>query len=122
MTSIKKELSKEELIKADTQELTAKVKEVEKKRTNKKEEDPKKALEALGKMFGSMSEGANKSDAKDMQKAGAFLEALGGLMGAEQTKEQKEAREKANIEQEKSNKKADKEFDEMSQELDMFSK
>jgi truncated hemoglobin YjbI len=123
MSSIKKEQTKEELIKADTQKVVPTAKK-EPKQMHKQnvDEDPKKALEVLGKMFGGLSKEVGEKDAKDMEKAGEFLKALGGLMGGTQTKEQQAIKKQKEAAQKVQNEKADKEFDEMSQELDMFTK
>ncbi|NEW61394.1 VWA domain-containing protein, partial [Sulfurovum sp. bin170] len=92
--SIPKESTKEELIKADSQASISKKEEP-------KSEPSVKTVEING------------IDPKDLEEAGKLLNALGGMFGAktEQSKDTKAEQDKAN-----------KEFDEMSQELDMFSK
>ncbi len=123
MSNINKEPTKEELIQADTQKVPSATKQ-ESKQVHKKniEKDPKEALEALGKMFGGLSQQVGEKDAKEMEKAGEFLKALGGLMGGTETKEHKAIKRQKETAQKIQNEKADKEFDEMSQELDMFTK
>lgn len=127
MTTITKKPTKQELIEADSQSETpvkeeTKQKQPQAKISTKVEQDPKKALETLGKMFGGMAQQAGKENAEDIQKAGKFLEALGGMLGSKQTKEQKETAAKVEKKQAKDNAKANEEFDEMRKELDMFTK
>jgi Ca-activated chloride channel family protein len=111
MTTIKKEPTKEELIKADSQSIEPS-KEKPKKEESKKEEPKENSTTQQSQMDIKKIEikGVNP---KDLEEAGKLLNALGGLFGAktEPTKESKAQEEKS-----------DKEFDKMSQELDMFTK
>ena len=108
MSSIQEE-TREELINADTQNVVPTV-----------GKDSKKSLEVLGKMFEGLSKEVGKTDAKDMEKAGDFLKVLGGLMGGTLTKEQQAIQKEKEAAQQVENEKAEKEFDDMSQELNMF--
>jgi len=110
MTTITKKPTKQELIEADKQSTKPVVED-------KVEDDPKQESSPVEK---STKESSTKIveikgiDPKDLKEAGEFLNAvLGGLLGAKQ-----ESSKETKAEQEK----ADKEFDEMSQELDMFTK
>jgi ribosomal protein L29 len=130
MTTIKKELTHEALIKADTETKAEPV--VEKKintNTNAKKDkhsnqanmkEAAQGLGQLGALLGQMSKAVGEENSKDMQGAGAFLKALGGLVDPKKTEAiKKEIAQEKQIQQEE-NKKADKAFDEMSQELEMF--
>jgi len=107
-------LNHEEEIKADTQE--AIVVPV----TPKKSPPSKKETNAQSISIGDKKiqvEGMSEKDAKEIEKAAQMLQALGGMLGgAMQDNGKKTAEQKRN------NEKADKEFDEMSQDLDMFTK
>jgi hypothetical protein len=59
--------------------------------------------------------GMSKDEAKQLKDLGAMLGAFGGMMQGANSKEVKEKQNADNI-------KADKEFDEMSKDLDMFTK
>ncbi|HHD72744.1 MAG TPA: hypothetical protein ENL02_02350 [Epsilonproteobacteria bacterium] len=62
--------------------------------------------------------GISKEDADKLKNLGAMLGALGGMMQGGSAKADKEAKAK----QDSQNAEADKEFDEMSKDLDMYSK
>jgi len=95
LTNLNKEPTKEELIEADTPKAKEKPKE-------QKQQTKKEKLEIKG------------LDPKDLEEAEKALNALGALLGDNSQKQQAKNRE--------SDKKADKEFEEMSKSLDMFSK
>jgi hypothetical protein len=81
-----------------------------------------KGLGQLGALLGQMGKAVNGDNSKEIQEAGAFLKALGGLVDPEKTKAIKEEIAHEKEVQKIENKKADKAFDEMSQELEMFTK
>jgi len=99
-------------IKADTQASTPKETKTQKKEVN---------LGELGAMFSQVANESNGTHSEDMKEVGALLKGLGGLLGSSQSKSSKEdlAKEK---EQKSQNSEADKEFDDLSKDLDMFSK
>ena len=99
LTNLNKEPTKEELIEADTPKDTPKAKE---KPKEQKEQTKAENVEIKG------------LNQKNLKEAGEALNALGALLGSV-TKEQKSKNQE-------SDKKADKEFKEMSKSLDMFSK
>jgi len=76
--------------------------------TAKQEEKIKQVANVLNALGGGISE----KDAKDLQQAGAMLEMLGGMMKGADKKDK----------QPKDSTKEDKEFEEMSKDLDMYTK
>jgi hypothetical protein len=109
-------LNHEEEIKADSEEVVVvpvkpKKKEVKAESTTKSEK-----ITIGGKQI--EIEGMSKDEAKQLKNLGAMLGALGGMLKEANPEEQKKQQEKQNTD----NDAADKEFDEMSQELDMFTK
>ncbi len=98
---ILKESTKEELIQADTQD-TLTVQKSEKITIGDKQIE---------------IHGLNSKDTANIKELGAFLGAFGGLVKGLNPEVQKDK----NIKQSAENAKSDKEFDEMSQELEMFS-
>jgi hypothetical protein len=130
MTAIKKEPSKEELIKADTQILSPTKDQPSNQES--KEENPKKdikeaakGLEQLGAIFGEMGKATEGDNAKELKEAGQLLEALGGLMGS--VKREKTAAEKKRATEKKAaqtvqNREADKAFKNADDDLKMFTK
>jgi Ca-activated chloride channel family protein len=116
MTDIKKEPTKEELIKADRQE-TPVVEEVKNKTAVSKEKEQKSEKITIGNKQIEIR-GISKEDADKIKELGAILGAFGGMVQGLNSEEQKNQKEKQSAE----NVKADKEFDDMSQELDMFTK
>ncbi|CAA6825268.1 MAG: Unknown protein [uncultured Sulfurovum sp.] len=120
MTTTTEDLDKEALIQLDSQAVQKEnkpmVKDKEDKASNTEDmKEAVKGLEQLGALLGQMSKAVGSENAKDMNEAGAFLNALGGMMDPEKTKEIEEKKKEQNI-------KADKAFDDMSQELQMFTK
>ncbi len=109
MRDIKKEPTKEELIKADSvePEVTSAPKQEEQK--SEKITIGDKQIEIKG---------ISQKDADKLKELGAILGAFGGMMQGTNPEEQKKQQEKQSAD----NAKADKEFDEMSKELDMFTK
>jgi len=103
MTTIKKEPTKEELIKADTPK--------EETPTKQKVEKPKEQENKTNNIEKVEIKGLNQ---KDLKEAADALNALGAMFGGVTKEQQAKAKE--------SDKQADKEFDEMSKTLDMFSK
>ena len=116
MTDIKREPTKEELIKADSQETPA-VKEVKKEIVTPKQEEQKSEKITIGDKQIEIK-GISQKDADKLKELGAILGAFGGMMQGANPEEQKKQAEKQSAD----NDKADKEFDEMSKELDMFTK
>jgi hypothetical protein len=128
MTTIEKEPSKEELIKADKQTLApaqAQLSNQEPKAENPKKDikEAAKGLEQLGAIFGQIGKAAEGDNAKELKEAGQFLEALGGLMGGakkpETATEKKKKIEKRAAQMEQ-NKEADKSFENAGDDLKMF--
>ncbi|WP_415408117.1 vWA domain-containing protein [Sulfurovum sp. CS9] len=109
MTDIKKEPTKEELIKADSAELEV--------TSSPKQEEQKSEKITIGDKQIEIK-GMSQEDAKKLNELGAMLGALGGMMQGANPEAQKKQEEKQNAD----NAKADKEFDDMSKELDMFTK
>jgi len=105
-------VSHEAEIKADTQATTPKETKTQKKEVN---------LGELGAMLSQVASESNGTHSDDMKEVGALLKGLGGLFGGSQSTPSKKdlAKEK---EQKAQNSDADKEFDDLSKELDMFSK
>lgn len=131
MTTIKKEPSKEELIKADSPVEKLEIKKENKNLSKKIEQkhidkaDMKEAAEGLGQLgalLGQMGKAMGGDNVKDMNEAGAFLNALGGLIDPKKTEAIKKEIAQEKKVQKVENKKADKEFDDMSKELEMFTK
>ena len=116
MTNIKREPTKEELIKADSQD-TPVAEEVEKERDTPKQEEQKSEKITIGDKEIEIK-GISQKEADKLKELGAILGAFGGMMQGANPEEQKKKEEKQSAE----NAKADKEFDEMSKELDMFTK
>ncbi len=106
MTTIKKEPTKEELIKADSQEVTPEV----------KEEPKSKKINIGGKQI--EIKGVSEKEVEQLKNLGAILGAFGGMLKGADPEEQK----KKEAKQSTDNAKADKEFDDMSKELEMFTK
>jgi Ca-activated chloride channel family protein len=130
MSAIKKEPSKEELIKADEQTLAPAPTKAQPSHQDSKAENPKKdikeaakGLEQLGAIFGQMGKAAEGDNAKELKEAGQFLEALGGLMGGakkpETATEKKKKIEKKAAQMEQ-NQEADKSFENAGDDLKMF--
>ena len=109
MTDIKREPTKEELIKADSQEPES--------IPISKQEDQKSEKITIGDKQIEIK-GISKKDADKIKELGAILGAFGGMMQGANPEAQKKQAEKQSAE----NAKADKEFDDMSKELDMFTK
>ncbi len=112
MSNIKREPTKEELIKADSQE-TPTVEKVTHATT------PAEHTEKI--TIGDKQieiKGVSQKDADKVKELSAMLGAFGGMMQGTNPEEQKKQQEKQSTD----NAKADKEFDEMSKELDMFTK
>ena len=108
MTDIKREPTKEELIKADSQDAPV-VDEVKEEQKSEKITIGDKQIEIKG---------ISQKDADKIKELGAILGAFGGMIQGSSPEEQKNKQEKQSAD----NAKADKEFDDMSKELDMFSK
>jgi len=89
--------------------------------TEKKVENKEVNLGELGAMLSKVASESNGTHSDDMKEVGALLKGLGGLFGDTQATPSKEdfAQKK---EQKAKNSEADKEFDDLSKELDMFSK
>jgi hypothetical protein len=68
------------------------------------------------------SKGSAQDHAEDIKKVGQMLEALGGLFGGKQTQPKATNTGKRNPKPKASNGASDKEFEEMSKDLDMFTK
>jgi len=82
-------------------------------------------IKNIADLLNQLGVGLDSKEEMDIRKAGVFLEALGGVLGGtpqEQTREQKEAMIAKKRREDIENKKADKEFEEMGQGLDMFTK
>ena len=109
MTDIKREPTKEELIKADSQE-TSVAEEVKKEITTTKKEEQKSEKITIGDKQIEIK-GISQKEADKLKELGAILEAFGNMMQRTSSEEQSAE-----------NTKADKEFDDMSKELDMFTK
>jgi len=109
MTDIKREPTKEELIKADSAE-------PEVTSAPKQEEQKSEKITIGDKQI--EIKGMSQKDADKIKELGAMLGAFGGMMQGANPEEQKKQVEKQSAD----NAKADKEFDEMSKELDMFTK
>ena len=109
MTDIKREPTKEELIKADSVE--AEVTPAPKQKEQKSEK-----IMIGGKQI--EIKGISQKDADKIKELGAMLGAFGGMIQGVNPEEQKKQEEKQSAD----NAKADKEFDEMSKDLDMFTK
>jgi len=116
MTNIKREPTKEELIKADSRETPVAVEVKKETVIPKKEEQNSEKITIGGKQI--EIKGIDQKDAEKLKELGAILGAFGGLIQGGNLKEQKKQEEKQSVD----NAKADKEFDEMSKELDMFTK
>ena len=107
-------LNHEEEIKADSSE--AAVVSVQPKKIQTAKQKESKTVTIGGKKI--QIEGINEKDAADLKKAAAMLQMLGGMMQGNNAAVDKEKKTK----QSSQNEKADKEFDEMSKDLDMFTK
>ena len=115
MTTIKKEPSKKELIEADRQDaLVEEEAKIEQKPIEKSSKiDKSSPTVHIGNKTIEI-EGISKKDQEDLKKAAKMLEMLGGMLGSmQQSNSQSNAKE---------NNKADKEFEEMSKDLYMFTK
>jgi len=110
MTDIKKEPTKEELIKADSQETSVNT-------LAPKQEEQKSEKITIGDKQIEIK-GMSQKDADKIKELGAILGAFSGMMQGANPEAQKKQAEKQNAD----NAKADKEFDDMSKELDMFTK
>ena len=109
MTNIKREPTKEELIKADSVEPEA--------TSSPKQEEQKSEKITIGDKQIEIK-GISQKDADKLKELGDILGAFGGMMQGANPEEQKKKEEKQSAD----NAKADKEFDDMSKELDMFTK
>ena len=120
MTDIKREPTKEELIKADSQETPeteeAVVVPVTPKKTEAKKTQSKSSQINIGGKKIEI-EGMSEKEAKQIEQLGAMLGTLGGMMKGANTDTEKQKQK-----QEAEDSEADKEFDEMSKDLDMFTK
>ena len=116
MTDINQEPTKEELIKADSQE-TPVEEEMKKEIATPKKEEQKSEKITIGDKEIEIK-GISQKDADKLKELGAILGTFGGMMQGSTPEEQKKKEEKQSAE----NAKADKEFDEMSKELEMFTK
>ena len=110
MTDIKREPTKEELIKADSQDTPVNI-------PAPKQEEQKSEKITIGDKQIEIK-GISQKDADKIKELGAILGAFGGMMQGANPEAQKKQAEKQSAE----NAKADKEFDDMSKELDMFTK
>ena len=106
MTDIKKEPSKEELIKADSSE-------PEMTSVSTKEELKSEKITIGDKKI--EIKGMSQKDTEKIKELGAILGAFGSMMQGSNSEEQEK-------QQEEQNAKADKEFDDMSKDLEMFTK
>jgi hypothetical protein len=110
-------LNHEEEIKADSPEEVVVVPATPKKAEKKSAGVTKSKQEGKVTIGGLEIKGISEKDAAELQKAAALLQMLGGLTGKPQNAP---APEQAS--QKPSTQKADKEFEEMSKELDMYTK
>ena len=109
LKSLPKEPTKEELIKADSLDPEA--------TSVPKQEEQKSEKIIIGDKQIEIKDISQK-DADKLKELGAILGAFGGMMQGETPEEQKKKEEKQNAD----NAKVDKEFDDMSKELEMFTK
>ncbi len=105
-------LNHEEEIKADTPEEAVVVPVTPKKTEVHNTQKKSSQINIGGKKI--EIEGMSEKEAKQIEQLGAMLGALGGMM--------QQANDTSNKKQKKENEAADKEFDEMSKDLDMFTK